>query len=405
MSIRLAIATVLLCAGSVAAQYAPGDILVCGKNPSPSVTWPLIRITPGGTVSTATTGLPVSALAIAVAPDNRSVVVSGVGNGNYVVATVAPDGTITNLVVDQRRLFSAIDVDGAGNLIMANLAGSEVFSFANNTLSTVYSGMPVRDAQVGALDPATGDMIVVQSNGIFRLTLGATPQGTTIAAIPQRFAGGALRPDLATGDMIGAWGTSVYRVSLSGPNALTTLLSIGVAEGIERDSSRDLFVVSRGLNLITRPEVFQYDAATNVVTSLVPLSPSVVPGRCTIAGSRHLAGMNTPTLGSTYQLRVSSPNEPGATYFIAASFGTSGITLAPGKTVYLSPDGLYRYSLTNSGIFSNFRGSLDAQGEQIASMTIPTIPALRGVRFFTAAVTIAGGTFSAISDPVGVTIQ
>ena len=154
--------------------------------------------------------------------------------------------------------------------------------------------------------------------------------------------------------------------------------------------------------------MLRLDARTGSLTSIVrlPVSAGAHPHAVTVAGSRHLCGVNQPRPGALYNLLVSVPREPGALYVVGASFGfRPGIAVGGGRKVYLNPDALFQYSLLNTGIFSGFQGTLNARGEGAASIAIPPVAGLSGHRFFAAVMTIWNGSISTLSEPLGITIQ
>jgi len=99
------------------------------------------------------------------------------------------------------------------------------------------------------------------------------------------------------------------------------------------------------------------------------------------------------------------PGEDGFSYQVAASLGMRPGIVAPGGTyIPLSVDPVLFLSLTDTGIFRNFAGTLATNARATASWRIPAIPALRGIRCYFAAVTISGGIRS-VSNPIGVTVR
>jgi len=407
---------VILLGGPAVAQYSAGDVIVTDQNNIGS-NWPLWGITVQGKVYTVTTQLSFYAWSVAPAPDNRTLWASGKGNLGYTTATIAPDGTITNFNIDFQHLFSCIDVDGGGNAILGNLVGGGTINkYAKSTLSTLYAGAPLQSILGGGIHLASGDFVVLDSNGsnIYRLKMYPAPVLSTVLTGLQRPSNGVgLHTDPATGDMIASWSTgtinAVYRLRLGSPGMLATLRAgspFGALGALDRDPFDGQFVIpSRGATL---SEVFRFDAATGAVTTLAtfPSTVRVTPMAATVAGSRHLAAMNEARPGQPFDLIVSSPNEPGAAYIAALSLSPGpGIPVGGGRKVYLGLDVLFAYSITNTGIFSRFQGALNIKGEAFPRVQIPNAPALSGFRFYAAAITVNLNQLSVISDPIGVTIR
>ncbi len=415
-ALLLGLALCLVCAPA-AGQYSPGDVVVIDQR-NIGQNWPIWGITSQGKIYTVTTLLPLGAYSIAPAPDNRSIWVSGKGNAGYTTSSVAPDGTIVNFNVDLQNLFSSIDVDGGGNAILGNLVRPEIKKYAGSSFTTLYTGSPITNIIGGGLDLYTGDLVVLDSAGIFQANLhGTVKLSTVIAPITRPRNGGSLHDDPDTGTLVGAWSngsaTAIYRLALGTPGILSTLWNGSTMEtfgALDRDPFDGRYVIPAAASSVSsRPSaVYRFDARTSILTTLAtfPGTLRASPMGATVAGSRHLCAGNEARPGQAYTLMVSSPNEPGAAYIIACSFGFGpGIPLGQGRKVYLSPDALFNYSLQNTGIFSGFQGLLGPKGEAIATLKIPNIPQLSGFRFFAAAVTINQNQISVISDTLGVTIQ
>lgn len=95
------------------------------------------------------------------------------------------------------------------------------------------------------------------------------------------------------------------------------------------------------------------------------------------------------TIGANHPVRLSVPTRGGASYAMAASFGTApGIPVGGGRVVPLQPDALFAASRALPSVFQNFTGVLDGQGQAVATVRVPATPALRGLSFFVAAVVL-----------------
>lgn len=412
----LSLAICLLCVPAVG-QYTAGDTVVTDQT-SIGSNWPLWGITPSGKLYTVTASLPLYAWSITPAPDNRSLWVSGKGNAGYTTATVAPDGTITNINVDFQNLFASMDVDGNGNLILGNLVQPEIKkrSFGGSTFTTLHVGAPLSNIQGGGLDLQSGDLLLVDSAGLFqaRLYPGVTVS-TVVTSIPRPQNGAGLHADPDSGTLIGSWGNAVYRVSPGSPGLLTTVWTAPPGQSLgalDRDPADGWYVMPSAASSISAQTsaVYRFDTRTSTLITLAtfPSTLRAQPLAATVAGSRHLCGGGGAEAqpGMPFTLLVSSPNEPGVPYVVACSFGYGpGIPVGKGRKIYLTVDAFFLYSLKNLGIFTNFQGILGSKGEAIATLRIPRIAQLSGFRFYAAAITINQGRFSVISDTLGVTIQ
>jgi len=402
---------------TASAQYTPGDVIVTEFN-SPGLTWPLWGITPQGRVYTVTSSLPFLAFAIAPAPDNRSLWVSGQGNLGCATSTITPNGIITHINVDKKNIFGNIDVDGGGNALLGSMLFPDVLMWTNGNLTTVFQGSSSGYGG-GGLDLPSGDLVLLNPQGrtIDRISLHGKPASTLVVSGPRVASRFGLHDDPDSGTMVGAWriypsGTSaVYRLTLGPPAALVTLrdiTSLGEPGALDRDPFDGQYVIPcTPVNTAQPATVMKFDARTASITRFAtfPATPPVKLFAATVAGSRHLCGANDARVGQIYTLMVSSPGETGVPYAIGCSFGfRPGIPVGAGRKIHLSVDALFNYSLLNTGIFKGFQGVLSAQGEAAATITIPPVSGLSGFRFFAVAVTVKQGRISVISDPLGVTI-
>ena len=117
--------------------------------------------------------------------------------------------------------------------------------------------------------------------------------------------------------------------------------------------------------------------------------------RFLLDGRRSLTMDNELPIPSTATLRLSLPGLPGELYVLGASAGVSpGVPLGQIGTLPLVPDGLWGVSLGQSnGVFQSFAGFLDAGGQASASLGIPNVPGLRGLRFYVSGLTISPSSF------------
>jgi hypothetical protein len=389
---------------SVISQYTAGDLVVNGLQCT------LFGVTSQARVYTVTSWYPNLARAqpLACAPDNRAIwaVLNPSPLGPNVVS-VAQNGTITTL--QMANMLQVMDFDGAGNAILRDtLSGTTILKFRAGRLTTLYSNLPFQFVGGGSIELATGDLIATSWNpaGILRFSLHGAPRWSTVMQLihgPQRVVN-----DPETGGMLGITDYYVFHATLGPTPSVTPLVwaSGGLRFGWPVRDPRDgryIIPYHTGRN----PLLLRLDARTKAVTTLVQLPRSVVNSTAVaIAGSRHLCGLNDARPGGLYSMLVSSPNEAGAPYTVALSFGfRPGIPVGGGRKIYLSPDPLFLASATGRGPFYGFQGTLDARGEAVAAVAIPNLAGLSGRRFFASAVTVVKNRISVVSDPLGVTIQ
>jgi len=105
-----------------------------------------------------------------------------------------------------------------------------------------------------------------------------------------------------------------------------------------------------------------------------------------------------PRLATPYPVTFSAPVDGGRTYVGAASFGTGPLLLSPHNPLYLSPDILFFLTVKNQvpTLFRNLQGVLNASGQGVCTVILPNIPAIVGLRFYMAFVSLDA------SKPLGV---
>jgi hypothetical protein len=130
--------------------------------------------------------------------------------------------------------------------------------------------------------------------------------------------------------------------------------------------------------------------------------------RITVSRAQLIPG-GTGQPGSLLDLNLLAPSDAGRPYQVGTSLGAGPIPIGNFK-LELSPDDLLVASTSGAlpMIFRNYAGLLDASGKALARLAIPAIPALKGVRLYSAFLTIdpakAGGV-SQVSPNALVTIQ
>ncbi|MBN2489615.1 MAG: SBBP repeat-containing protein, partial [Planctomycetes bacterium] len=128
-----------------------------------------------------------------------------------------------------------------------------------------------------------------------------------------------------------------------------------------------------------------------------------------ITGLCSLVGGGSPTPGGRVDLSLSSLTDAGLVYQLASSL-SNGPILIDTRRIELSPDVLLFLTVMNAlpGIFPNYAGVLDAQGQAKAAIHIPNLPSLKGIRIYTAFVTLkasAPSGVASISNTFGFSIQ
>jgi hypothetical protein len=91
-------------------------------------------------------------------------------------------------------------------------------------------------------------------------------------------------------------------------------------------------------------------------------------------------------------------NTPGALYQVAAAFASAPGIAVDVRNIPLSPDALTLLSLTLPSVFQSFAGATDLNGAATARIVFPPVPALAGVVFYTAFVTLSPTAPSGIAN-------
>jgi hypothetical protein len=102
-----------------------------------------------------------------------------------------------------------------------------------------------------------------------------------------------------------------------------------------------------------------------------------------------LFGSGSGQRGRPILFSLFAPADAGLPYQMASAFGNGPIPIGP-RQIELSPDSLLLISVQGvfPTIFQNYAGFLDAQGNASARLNIPNIAALKGVRIYTAFLTL-----------------
>jgi hypothetical protein len=122
-----------------------------------------------------------------------------------------------------------------------------------------------------------------------------------------------------------------------------------------------------------------------------------------------ITGSGSPRPGGTVDLALFAPGDAGLPYQVGTSLGTGPIPIGS-RTLNLSLDAILDASVNGylPTVFQNYAGLLDAQGQGKASVVLPPIPALVGVRLHSAFLTIKAGepfNLKSISPTYSFTIQ
>jgi hypothetical protein len=139
-------------------------------------------------------------------------------------------------------------------------------------------------------------------------------------------------------------------------------------------------------------------------------TPSGSIGRIHVhVASASLAGSGAGSPGTTIKFALSAAADAGLRYQMGSSLGKGPIPIDT-RTIGLTPDNLLVLSTGGllPSMFVNYAGTLDAAGAGTAGLAIPNLALLKGVRIYTAYLTLlpaAPSGVSSISNTFLFTIQ
>jgi hypothetical protein len=115
--------------------------------------------------------------------------------------------------------------------------------------------------------------------------------------------------------------------------------------------------------------------------------------------STSLTGSGSGTPGSSIVFTLKAPGDAGLPYQMGSSFGNGPIPIDT-RTLELSPDNLLVLSTSGLAptVFQAYAGLLDAQGLATANLAIPNYPVLKGIRIYTAFLTLKASAPSGIGS-------
>ncbi|MHC4854171.1 MAG: M14 family zinc carboxypeptidase, partial [Planctomycetota bacterium] len=124
-------------------------------------------------------------------------------------------------------------------------------------------------------------------------------------------------------------------------------------------------------------KVTGYDNPQTQNVILVPTMPQAT-----------LAKTGSDRIGTTTQLTYSSPGDVGEIYWVVLSGGTTpGLPVGAGRVIPINPDGIFFASITPNVLLRNNIGKIGSSGKAVASLPIPNLPGLVGIKVFAAGVT------------------
>lgn len=191
--------------------------------------------------------------------------------------------------------------------------------------------------------------------------------------------------------------TLVYQGALSYPYVANTWSDVGLTTGFNYNGTDGLVVELRYRGGSGGTSFHRSSTITRLYTGGAGTFTATTGGGQGLAALKmrfktidiSITASGTPSPGQTINFDLSAPADGSLFYQVASSLGKGPIALG-NRTLELTPDELMKVSVNNllPMIFVNYSKQLDAQGKGKASLKLPAIPALVGVRFYTAFVTL-----------------
>jgi len=403
-----------LVTGAVA-QVSDGDVVLVANGPLPNLLG--VHAVPhgGGSHTTlfgtfAFTGVG----GLAAAPGNNGILFTclpfTVAGGTVHILHLDRSAVVSTLFVlpGAFRFVPTTIVDQRGDLLLLNNSPDAVeggiyrWSPASKTLTTLANDLPGASAMTE--DLLTGELIVGTVTGdVYRIARSGQVVSIHRGALPA-FVNlrGKFDSHLADSSVLAAWGALLrYNPRTGVTTTLPPLIPGGSAVGLDYNPIHGDHYVTQSTHLWQ----CNISAGRGVQLWWYFPQPHVYPSDVVTWGSRMLTGAGIPTPGAIYRIRLVIPSEPGRPYLAGASLGTlRGIPTTAGR-IPLDPDVLLVLSRTNPAIFRGFSGLLDTTGSATLTLAIPPVRALRGLRFFVAALTYGPAGVRRITEPLGVLVE
>lgn len=149
---------------------------------------------------------------------------------------------------------------------------------------------------------------------------------------------------------------------------------------------------ARALTLISFGEPYPADVAVSSDGSRVYwtcMTAGVILEATRIANPALISSMSPTGSGQTVQLALSSKSHAGMPFQTATAFGLGPIPV-DSRYLALAPDGLFFLTLLGMGkpIFQGYGGKLDANGQGMASITLPREALFKGLHLYSAFVVL-----------------
>lgn len=266
-----------------------------------------------------------------------------------------PFGVISGLGDDEVLLYGVSSTNNSDKVAVMDIRGVVV---------TIY---PTINRSSGHYGSATDGMdLFISSTGkrVYRMnrTTGGLIQSFTVSTAPNTLFGLAHDSTKLLGVVM----------STSGPSVI---LGVNDTTGAElfRFNGPGTSGNSRGLGYGDTGNLYVGNQGDNTIYIMAPIPTP----------------QGAITVGTSTRIRITAPIARLMPYVLAASFSNLfGIRLPDGRKIPLDVDPLMVMSLNVPGIFQGFQGILNASGVADATLNVPNILTLKGVKFRIAFVTL-----------------
>jgi len=360
---------------------------------------------------------PSEITAITQAPDNDGLLVAvtafpakpvlAVFKEHGLVRTLYRSWTLPTpweLLVDSRGVVVVVGTTIYGQTGFAELRPGGEFELVYEAYTETANAQPLR----AALDPWTDQVLAVTPVGEILKIGRKDPIFITTLTRSAAFAyPGGIRPHPVADKLIveGVRGDFYEVDRFSGARTRIHAAPAGVkwVYGWDVDPYLNALVVSREEDGGNKALIY-IDLRTGFSAVARAAATGPEPRPMALAGTRILSyRQGTPAPGSTYELRLSFPDNPGGDFVLAASTSPSPGFELMGRHVPLAIGPLLVRSITEPATFEGFVGKLDAAGLAFPRVHVPRD--LAGKRVYFAALSLRSGLIHGVSRPFGVTIE
>ena len=315
-------------------------------------------------------------------------------------------GFVHDVIVDQNGDYiTVVGPPTAAHqacLLKVNRAGA---------VSTVFRGAGMNYPSTVLTDIDTGNFLLLDKPN--RAVFNITPDGATVTSVgiftQARYIGDQMAQHIATGDLYAGsysyYNAVLVRMDIHGVSTLFLASGLYGAYGMHMDRSSDpnprLTIGSTSWD----SGVFHLDLKTQVITTLISTNTGFPLVYHKVFPDREVATLRKAP--GKWDVLLHLAGEGGSAY--AVGLGLSGVrpgvALPDGRHLWFNPDALTPLSIDGrlGPLFTGYAGVLDPSGRATARLDVSMLPALKGLRIWIQAVTLAPAAplgIRTIPDPV-----